>query len=719
MASKIPQHQPAPLFITWNPKDPKGMAEALATASKNYKTIEPVTRSVAGATTYRNVDSPNISVRDGYNRSDYDYFRPGERLPTERQGIQSACKMAYKKFGIVRNMIDMMTDFVVKDINIVHKSPKVQEFGRLWFKKVAGKVVSGKIVRRLLREGCAPVRRKIQKLDDLTLTSITQAGVNAKSPLGKNEIPLSYKILDPINMEVIGGELAQFVDDGLVQYGISVPNHLVKQLQSPKNEAERLIVKSLKPDIYKHAINGQHIIPLPTNRLVMLHHKKDDDELWATPLLYAILDDLQMLEKLKMADRSALDGAISHIRLWKMGNLDKQIIPTAEGIQTLADILLRSTGGGCMDLVWGPDLELQETKAEQFQILGNEKYISTMTSIYQGLGVPPSLTGVSSDTGLTNNFVSLRVLVERLDYCRDILIDFWSNELEIVRNVFGFRNPFSLSFGIPSLSDDSAEKKLLIDLIDRDVMSGVFVQERFGADPDIEQARLKQEARKREKGLLPAKAGQFHSDSQQKNNLEKLFVQTGEITPSEVGVSLKDRKSGEVPSAEKQASRKLKEVKAKPQPKINGRPIGAKDNIKRKNARQAPKQSSKAEIAQAVLWANDSYQKIDDLLRDNLLKMKKKSNMRQLTDDVIAGYEDLKFQVLCNHRIGSEITEVSVKACIKANTPVSLPIKRLSEITINRFIELNKEKPNLDQVRRIRAMAYAMFNYDENGVNIN
>ena len=41
----------------------------------------------------------------------------------------------------------------------------------------------------------------------------------------------------------------------------------------------------------------------------------------ANPLVYAILDDIVMLEKMRLADMSALDGAISNIRLWTLGNL--------------------------------------------------------------------------------------------------------------------------------------------------------------------------------------------------------------------------------------------------------------------------------------------------------------------------------------------------------------------------------------------------------------
>ena len=46
--------------------------------------------------------------------------------------------------------------------------------------------------------------------------------------------------------------------------------------------------------------------------------------------------------------------------------------------------------------------------------LGSEKYTSVLNSIYAGLGVPPTLTGMATNGGgFTNNFISLKTLVER------------------------------------------------------------------------------------------------------------------------------------------------------------------------------------------------------------------------------------------------------------------------------------------------------------------
>ena len=52
------------------------------------------------------------------------------------------------------------------------------------------------------------------------------------------------------------------------------------------------------------------------------------------------------------------------IRLWKLGhinheNLSNSIIPTKDMIEKLRQILTEEVKGGVLDIVWGPDIELE------------------------------------------------------------------------------------------------------------------------------------------------------------------------------------------------------------------------------------------------------------------------------------------------------------------------------------------------------------------------
>ena len=218
------------------------------------------------------------------------------------------------------------------------------------------------------------------------------------------------------------------------------------------------VISKMPVDLASQMGKGLELIPLDKEKLRVFHYKKDDWNIWASPMIYAILDDIIMLEKMKLADIAALDGAISNIRLWKLGDLDNKILPTKSAINKLRNILASNVGGGTMDLVWGPELDFKESNTQVFKFLGSEKYDPVLNSIYAGLGVPPTLTGLADNGGgFTNNFISLKTLVERLEYGRTLLVDFWQEEIERVQKAMGFRFPAIVHFDLMVLSDEAAE----------------------------------------------------------------------------------------------------------------------------------------------------------------------------------------------------------------------------------------------------------------------
>ena len=60
-----------------------------------------------------------------------------------------------------------------------------------------------------------------------------------------------------------------------------------------------------------------------------------------------------------------------------------------------------------------------------------------------------------------------------------MLKSFWMKEIKIVQKAMGFRFPAELHFDSIVLSDEAAQKKLLLDLADRDIISQETLLERF------------------------------------------------------------------------------------------------------------------------------------------------------------------------------------------------------------------------------------------------
>ena len=623
-------------MFTWSEGDSASKEQAL---SKFSDTVDSYTGlGKTQGSHYRHfIDiEPNRSVRPGFNASDYYAFRPDEAVPNQQRRIIKMCMDAYDKVGIIRNIIDLMGDFGSQGIHIVHRDKSVEKFYQQWFRNVNGKERSERFLNNLYKTGNVILYRSYAKvtpqLSNYMKALSSDIKVEVPNP-ERNEIPWRYNFFNPLTVKNKDGNLSLFM--GLKNYTITtnsffdkfqagdIPNHVLDTLPVP-------VKQSIK--------RGDKDIPLDPERIAMFHYKKDDWRQWANPMIYAILDDIIMLEKMRLADLSALDGAISNIRLWTLGSLDHKILPNKAAINKLRDILSSNVGGGTMELVWGPELSFQESSSDVYKFLGSEKYNSVLNSIYAGLGVPPTLTGMANNGGgFTNNFISLKTLVERLQYGRDILIKFWEKELEIVRKAMGFRYKAHIQFDQMSLADEAAEKNLLIQLADRDIISHETLLQRFKEIPQVENIRIKRELSKRET-TGPEKAGPFHPPPAPQDKDE----------PS----------TGPAPSSPPVDNDKIVELDG-------GRPLFKKDDKPRKKRAEKPR--SKPSLAQTIVFAEESWAKVSDVITNAFLQLNNKKNLRQLTKSQFKDLEQLKLDVFTNLNIGDHVSDASVLNSLKSN----------------------------------------------------
>lgn len=632
---------PRESLITWNDADAAGKARAFEEFSSAQEAYEGVSKAYHRE--YLDIE-PNRSVRPSFTSQDYYAFRPEEQVPRRSKRIIKMCMDAYDKVGIVRNVIDLMGDFGSQGINIVHENKSVEKFYQQWFKKCNGKERSERFLNNLYRTGQVFVYKSYASITPEITTYVKSLAkdITLEVPnIDQNVVPWRYNFLNPMNIDYKDGAVNLFL--GVKNYELTAQTFFdnFKDGGVPKK-----MMESLPPNVKNAIQSGKKKIALEEDRLSVFYYKKDDWQQWAHPLTYAILDDIIMLEKMRLADLSALDGAISNIRLWTLGSLDHKILPNRAAINKLRNILASNVGGGTMELVWGPELTYTESNSQVYKFLGSEKYTSVLNSIYAGLGVPPTLTGaVGQSGGFTNNFISLKTLVERLQYGRDQLAKFWEAEIEYIRKAMGFRKPAHITFDQMSLSDESAEKNLLIQLADRDIISHETILERFKEIPSVEKMRLKREQKDRVNPDLPDKASPFHN-ANHKQDMEKIDRQ-GEL------------------------NKQAQESKQTPK-NDNGRPPLKQDDGPRKKRVDTPR--SKPGVAELVSWTSETFDVVSDTINKAYLAINAKKNLRQLTKDQICDLENLKVQTLASLEILKDVDETIVAEAINniKNTPIEL-----------------------------------------------
>ena len=608
-------------MITWNDGDHSGKERALAEFSDSIDAYEGVSKASHGRD-FLDIET-NRSVRPGFKSSDYYAFRSEEQIPTKQKKIIKMCMDAYDKVGIVRNVIDLMGDFGSQGISIVHENRSVEKFFQQWFKKCEGKERSERFLNNLYRTGQVIAYKSYANITpEITkyIKSMANDIVVEVPEIEKNTIPWRYNFFNPTTIDMKDGNVNIFL--GRKNFEITA-NSFFDNFKDGSIPAK--VLETLPSNVKQAIKRGDKKIALDPERLSIYYYKKDDWQQWAHPLTYAILDDIIMLEKMRLADLSALDGAISNIRLWTIGNLDHKILPNKTAINKLRNILASNVGGGTMELVWGPELSYTESNSQVYKFLGSEKYQSVLNSIYAGLGVPPTLTGMAGNGGgFTNNFIYLKTLVERLQYGRDQLTKFWERELETVRKAMGFRKPAHVVFDQMSLSDEAAEKNLLIQLADRDIISHETILERFKEIPSVEKMRLKREGKERNKETIPVKVGPFHK-----------------------------------PEVEESPS------KDKNKDPEGGRPMFKKDEEPRKKRVDTPR--SAPGLANAVVWTTSSFEEISSTTNKAFLAINQKSNMRQLTKAQVSELETLKLHVLTNLKFMQPVTAEDITKIVSSN----------------------------------------------------
>lgn len=705
--------------------------QEFATASAEY-----VGFAKATSRTFPGTDTQ--SVRSEYARSDFEYYRPGQSTPKTPKDEIDFCMRAYSKVAIIRNVVDLMSDFGVQGIKWNHTNKATERFINQWFNHVGGYNVSERFLNLLYRAANVPVYRQdgkiplsnVKQWKSKAATSLTNLTTFETPPfkavddftvekVTKRTIPVKYTILNPLTIDVVGGGFSTFTGD--YQYVLKLPDLINSNNSSIFPINMDSAIKQLPEDIQTAYNTKQSYIPLDRTKFSVHFYKKDDWLVWAQPMLSSLMNSLIILERMHLADISALDGAISSVRLWKLGIYDtanpaNSIMPTKTAFNKLRNILQSNIGGGQMDLVWGPDIEFKETSTEVHKFLGDGKYKQVMSEIYGGLGVPASLTGEGSSSGMTNNYVSMKTLIDRLIYGRQVLTGFWMEEMKRLKKAVGFTGMPELSFEHMSLTDEAAYLTLLLNLADRNIISDEAVRERVKFSEDIEQSRIGRENKARKDIKIPPKAGPYHN-AEHDNDMKKLAMQSGAFHPSQVGLDVPDS------PGKKPIAKIVHDAAPKPAPTVGGgvkkkkpaarpsggRPKSKKDSVKRKA--RTPKPRTKAALAH-TLWATKAQNVINETLLPGLTHIFGKSNLRQLTVADKESYESLKYRVLRNITPFQEVTPDLVLAIMQENKDANADMVYISNELITGFVQSSGKRPTADELRQIQAAAHSLY-YDE------
>lgn len=644
-------------------------------------------------TNFQNI-RPGISGRPGFGREDYEYFRPNEAIPRNYKDMIMACDNLYYFSTLVRNFIDLMSDFACQGIRLVHPVKAQERFYNAWFKKVHGFDRSERFLNYFYRHAMVVIEARTGNLTyrvEREFMSQAEVKVDTRS-VKSGELPLQYIFHYPALVNVKNNINADKV---------------IYEVQQLDNNPTNVSIQ----EIGMVGLTGKYRT-LPSDNTFVRYYKRDDWQNFSIPFLYPLIKPAIMLEKLRLADSAALDGAISAVRIFKLGDVENRIAPTEAAVAKLDEILQAHVGGGTMDIIWPGPIELLESKTDVHNFLGEAKYAPHLEEMYSGLGIPPTLAG-KGGTGTTNNYISLKTLTKRLHYGRKHLIEFWEEQIKWVQKAMGFARPAKIEFDFFDLGDEATEKALLIQLVDRNLVSDEKIQTLFGYDTEMERARLNRESRERKSGRRVERPTSLNDPA--KLAMMKIALQRGYISPEQAGIKVEQGTEKEEAPFDTQMQvmkQKSAQVSA-PQKgkKPAGRPTGAKDGAKRKTKVFKPKVKASLDI-----WANDAQDKINDILKSEYLKNVQKKNFRQLTQNEIQTYEKLSAGVLFQLKPFSEVSGISVANALEEKLDEELYTEYL-DYTKSIQKELKREL-TFEEKKQIRSIIYTSINEEDNGRDV-
>lgn len=490
-------------YITGNKEKQEGL-------EKLGKAMAGQDMAVAGF--YSNLEE-NISVRPPFTRHTYERFRPGERIPEKDDDIMTSCRNAYQSVGVIRSVVDLITETAVEGLEIVSENEGVTNFFQGWSQNVNLRERAERFANYFVVEGNVVVRKKVGKIDIPTVRRMKRGSAATRSV----SIPMGYIFYDPQTIRLIGGPLAIFAD--YKQWGIKVSAAQMQKLKDAYAKDQEIVDKlpiEIREIITAKGALSETLIPIPQDEVWVAHYKKKDSEIWAKSFIFSILHDVIYNEKLRLAKISALDSWYNSIRIWKLGDHKEEILPDSGSIVKLAKILENHAGGN-LDIIWDSMLTY-----EQFfpPIEKLENFKENYESMLLGLGVHQTLIGGTGSTS-GDSFVGLRNLMKRIDCVRRAMNDWITNEVNEVCDVMGFQERPKVRFNNDNLFDQPSYFKLLIELVDRGVISNETVVTKIGEMWDIEQSRIKSEEQSRNSKEMPEKLGPFIQPKISESNFKK------------------------------------------------------------------------------------------------------------------------------------------------------------------------------------------------------
>jgi len=481
------------------------------------------------------------------------------------------CQKAYANVAIVRNTIDIATEFANTDIYLEGGTERSREFFSKWFKKIKLWKMKDQYFREYYRSGNIFYYRidgKFNAEDFKLLSGLSENGIV------NNRVPLRYILINPY--EIVAKISSSFAE---AVYEKVLSEYELERLKNPKDDADVELLKGFPPEVQQQIKSKQYFrdglkMKLDPQYLLYSFYKKQDYEPFAIPFAYPVLEDVNAKIELKHIDQAISRTVENVILLITMGaEPDKGGINPAN-MTAMQNLFMSESVGRVLvsDYTTRAEFVIPDLK----KVVGEEKYKILNQDIKEGL-----MNVLLGEEKYNGQNAKISFFMERLKEARNsFLNDVLQPEIIRISKDLGFRAYPTAKFTEIDLKDETQYMRTISRLMELSILT---------PEQGIEAIQT---------GKLPNPSSLAPAQEQFLSEREK-----GHYNPIVGGVPVMPSDAPATPTAA-------------PTNGVAGRPLGT------------PNQASRKDI-QAVVYEVDAFMKASEDFVANKFKVKKLSKQQK------------------------------------------------------------------------------------------
>lgn len=403
---------------------------------------------------------------------------------------------------IVYKCITLLSQLANNTFTISCEDKKVESALKKWWVSIKGDEFLKYFFLEYFRSCNVPILRT-------NIDFIPRNGFVSKD--GNKRIAGGYTILNPLNVTLKTLEIP-----GIKKAYLKLGSDFISLISSKKDEVSKI----LPPEISKNINRDTTEIELPPEVFSMVTKDKQPYEEWALPLTSHAFEALDYKREIREMDKATVKGIRNRILKVTIGS-DNFPVTDPNQIKRLAD-KFRSPSKN-LTIFWDHTLDIKYIEPN-LESLNVDKYIPATDDIMTNYGISKVLLGAKGDSS-GNNALCLKGMIEILEDARTAFTSWFLPEITEIASVMTNSkvDSITVSFGNINLKDENDYYRVLMQMVDRQLISYETAMETIGYYFPKELKRLESEKKVRDsQGILVAqKAPTQGGGSEDSSDIQK------------------------------------------------------------------------------------------------------------------------------------------------------------------------------------------------------